>query len=331
MLLPHHATSPTSTSTTSASDPSREPLLTLSERAALPGLDPLPSSPTGALRTRPSSHPYLSGNYAPVTQELPLTACRLAPGFSARSIPRELAGGQYVRNGGNPAPGYMDSERAAHWFDGDGMLAGVLFKRTGKGKARRTDGDVVGDEEEEEDKEEIEPLFVNRFIQTDVKSLTPESIRKPLIPSIATLVSPSVSYFSLLLAVLRTFLWYAMTWLPGLGLLDDDGGSGNGEKAKRLSVANATVWWHDGKVLAGCESGPPMWVQLPKFETVGWYTGQDRAATPPSTAAAAVPTKKQTTKKGWAHGWNPLLKHFMEYTTAHVSDTARFPALRQRG
>lgn len=61
------------------------------------------------------THGYLSGNYAPVQDETPLTPCHVIHG----SIPREMAGGQYVRNGGNPmADG--DVNRESHWFDGDG-------------------------------------------------------------------------------------------------------------------------------------------------------------------------------------------------------------------
>ena len=43
-------------------------------------------------------HPYLSGNFAPIKRELPLTQCKIVEG----QIPIELSGGQYVRNGGNP-------------------------------------------------------------------------------------------------------------------------------------------------------------------------------------------------------------------------------------
>jgi len=234
-------------------------------------------SVASAPHTRPSTHPYLSGNYAPVYKELPLTPCKVVEG----RIPQELVGGQYVRNGGNPSPLHMDGERAAHWFDGDGMLAGVFFQR--------------------DEGEEVKPLFTNSYILTDVYGLTPSSARKPLIPSIATLVSPSVSYISLLLQVLRAFLFYALTWLPALGLDED-------EKGKRLSVANASIWYHDGKVLAGCESGPPMQIQLPRLETAGWYTAQEGGV-----------SENDKLGGGWSTGWSALQRHFMEYTTAHVS------------
>ena len=54
---------------------------------------------------------YLSGNYAPVTIELPLTPCDVTG-----KIPKELSGGQYVRNGGNPLVNDTHP-RDAHWFD----------------------------------------------------------------------------------------------------------------------------------------------------------------------------------------------------------------------
>lgn len=42
-------------------------------------------------------NPWLSGNFAPVKQELPLSPCSYVG-----SIPEEFAGGEYIRNGGNP-------------------------------------------------------------------------------------------------------------------------------------------------------------------------------------------------------------------------------------
>lgn len=60
------------------------------------------------------THGYLAGNYAPVTEETPLTPCTFVG-----SLPKELAGGQYVRNGGNPRAN-EDAGRESHWFDGDG-------------------------------------------------------------------------------------------------------------------------------------------------------------------------------------------------------------------
>ncbi|KAJ8606077.1 hypothetical protein MRB53_041232 [Persea americana] len=52
-----------------------------------------------------------------------------------RSIPEELADGEYVRNGSNPVSN-EDLGRDAHWFDGDGMLAGVSFNRDEDGKIK---------------------------------------------------------------------------------------------------------------------------------------------------------------------------------------------------
>ncbi len=63
------------------------------------------------------------GNFAPVDRVSPLTPC----GFDGQ-IPEELAGGEYVRNGANPLH-HDDPGIEAHWFDGDGMLTGVSFRR----------------------------------------------------------------------------------------------------------------------------------------------------------------------------------------------------------
>lgn len=63
------------------------------------------------LSARGEEHPYLSGNFAPVRTQLPLTDCKYIG-----HIPQELLGGQYVRNGGNPAVN-AEASRPAHWFD----------------------------------------------------------------------------------------------------------------------------------------------------------------------------------------------------------------------
>jgi carotenoid cleavage dioxygenase-like enzyme len=75
-------------------------------------------------------HPYLHGNFALIQKVRSLTHCS----FSG-TITEELSGGQYERNGGNPAAN-EDSRRDAHWFDGDAMLHGVVFKRQEDGSVR---------------------------------------------------------------------------------------------------------------------------------------------------------------------------------------------------
>jgi len=66
----------------------------------------LPAAPLVHPLTRRS---YLSGNFAPVTQTRPLTPCTVTG-----TVPRELVGGQYVRNGANPISN-KDLGRDAHW------------------------------------------------------------------------------------------------------------------------------------------------------------------------------------------------------------------------
>jgi len=54
-------------------------------------------------------HPFLKGNFAPVTEEFISYRCDV----SGR-IPDELLGGQYIRNGGNPV--YPPEKgRHYHW------------------------------------------------------------------------------------------------------------------------------------------------------------------------------------------------------------------------
>ncbi|KAI1431138.1 retinal pigment epithelial membrane protein [Xylaria sp. CBS 124048] len=185
-------------------------------------------------------HPYLSGNFAPIQQTRPLTRCS-----HTGNIPIELTGGQYVRNGGNPFTN-QDLTRDAHWFDGDGMLSGVLFQRASK---KNGNG--------------IEPYFVNQYILTDLflNAKDNPNLRRPLITSISTLIGGSP--FIIILTLIRGVLLVILSRLPG-----------SRRAIKKISVANTAVVYHDGRALATCESGPPMRVQLPNLETVGWFNGR---------------------------------------------------------
>ncbi|KAK7914031.1 retinal pigment epithelial membrane protein [Apiospora marii] len=182
---------------------------------------------------------YLSGNFAPIRRTLPLTPC-----IFEGDIPAELAGGQYVRNGGNPTTN-EDLGRDAHWFDGDGMLSGVLFRRSG------------------EKNTQVTPEFVNQYMLTDVylNAKGNRNLSRPILPSIATLVSGSL--VTILLVVMRTVFLAFLSALPG-----------SRQRIKKISVANTGVVYHDGRALATCESGPPLRFQLPGLETVGWYNGR---------------------------------------------------------
>ncbi|SFQ70175.1 carotenoid cleavage dioxygenase [Amycolatopsis arida] len=65
-------------------------------------------------------NPYLTGNYAPVSDEKTLTELEVTG-----TIPTHLDG-RYVRNGPNPI-GEIDQD-AYHWFLGDGMVHGVRLR-----------------------------------------------------------------------------------------------------------------------------------------------------------------------------------------------------------
>jgi carotenoid cleavage dioxygenase-like enzyme len=197
------------------------------------------SSSENNLPTPQPKHPYLSGNFAPIQQTLPLTPCSYTG-----TIPEELADGEYVRNGSNPVSN-EDLGRDAHWFDGDGMLTGVSF--------RKDDEDGA-----------IKPEFVNQFVLTDLylSAISSPRLRVPILPSIATLVNPLASIIYVTVRILRTVLLVILSHLPG-----------SKQKIKKISVANTNVVYHDGRALSLCESGPPMRIQLPGLETVGWYNG----------------------------------------------------------
>ncbi|TDZ27036.1 Carotenoid 9,10(9',10')-cleavage dioxygenase 1 [Colletotrichum orbiculare MAFF 240422] len=216
-------------------------------------------------------HPYLSGNFAPIQSCLPLTECPFEG-----TIPTDLAGGQYVRNGGNPITN-DDQGRAAHWFDGDGMLSGVLFRRAG------------------EKMTEIRPEFVNQYLLTDVYCFAKakSSLRRPVLPSIATLVNPAVSIFRIIFEVWRTLFLVFLSRLPGTG-----------RPIKKISVANTSVLFHNGRALATCESGPPLRFALPSLETIGWFNGRTAENEP-------------TSKDGSGFGGDGFMSFMKEWTTAH--------------
>lgn len=204
---------------------------------------------------------------------LPLTPCSYTG-----SIPEELAGGEYVRNGGNPVTNEALG-RDAHWFDGDGMLSGVSFRRTGE-------------------KGTIQPDFVNQYILTDVylSSKTTPSLRTPILPSIATLVNPMSSLIAIILRILRTITLVILSHLPGSQVA-----------IERISVANTAVLYHDGRALATCESGPPMRISLPGLETIGWFDGIYDEEEP-----------RKDNVPGFGGGGNSLVSFMREWTTAHV-------------
>jgi carotenoid cleavage dioxygenase-like enzyme len=216
-------------------------------------------------------HPYLHGNFAPIHRVLPLTPCSYTG-----TIPEELAGGEYVRNGGNPVTN-EDLGRDAHWFDGDGMLSGVAFRRLDNGS--------------------VIPEFVNQYILTDayLSTLTTPSLRLPIIPSIATLVNPASSLFLIVLRIFRTLFLVFLSNLPG-----------SQQVIKKISVANTGVLYHDGRALATCESGPPIRISLPGLETIGWYDGCKADGEP-------CPEEVQ----GDIFGGEGVLSFMKEWTTAH--------------
>lgn len=206
------------------------------------------------------------------------------------SIPRDLGGGQYVRNGGNPVTN-EDLGRDAHWFDGDGMLSGVLFRKAGeKGTA-------------------VQPEFVNQFLITDVyayaKGPSPpqedgecprRGLRRPVLPSIATLTNPTAGVFTIVWAVFRTILLVILSHLSRARY-----------PVKKISVANTSVVFHDGRALALCESGPPLRFSLPGLETIGWFSGRSAENEP----AHGILSKRA------GFGGGGVLSFMKEWTTAH--------------
>lgn len=174
-----------------------------------------------------------------------------------------------------------DLGRDAHWFDGDGMLSGVAFTRymDGEGGAR--------------------PEFVNQYILTDLylSTVSTAALKTPILPSIATLVDPLSSLLAIILRIVRTILLVLLSHLPG-----------SQQAIKKISVANTSIIYHDGRALATCESGPPMRVSLPGLETVGWFNGKRAEG-------------EMAGEDGPGFGGQGILSFMKEWTTAHVRVT----------
>ena len=142
----------------------------------------------------------------------------------------------------------------------------------------------------------IQPEFVNQYVLTDLylSSITSRMLETPILPSIATLVDPLSSLITIVLRIFRTITLVVLSRLPG-----------SVQAIKKISVANTAILYHDGRALATCESGPPMRVNLPGLETVGWFNG-----------------RKAEGENGGdpAHGFGGtgILSFMKEWTTAHV-------------
>ncbi|KAL1612014.1 hypothetical protein SLS60_000237 [Paraconiothyrium brasiliense] len=227
-------------------------------------------SQNGREKKQYATHPYLAGNFAPVTT----TSAPRPVGYSG-IVPDELQGGMYVRNGGNPISN-SDLGREAHWFDGDGMLTGVWFDRAAAGTQEPT------------------PRFVNQYVLTDLCLSTFENatLRTPITPSIATLVNPVARLVLIIWSIFRTAILILLSHLPG-----------SAQAIKRISVANTSILYHDGRALATCESGPPIRVQLPGLETVGWYDGNRTEGEPLQERRDDGPGFGGTGVNSWMREW----------------------------
>ena len=163
------------------------------------------------------------------------------------------------------------------------MLSGVSFRRTGE-------------------KGGIQPEFVNQYILTDVynSSKTSRSLKTPILPSIATLVNPMSSLITITLRILRTIFLVILSHLPG-----------SLQAIKKISVANTSILYHDGRALATCESGPPMRIALPTLDTIGWFNG--------------VASEGETVHaRGPGFGGEGPFGFMREWTTAHVRSATSY-------
>ncbi|KAF8328689.1 carotenoid oxygenase [Cantharellus anzutake] len=260
----------------------------------------------------PGGHPYLIGGFAPIHKEHPCTPCEVVG-----EIPIELCGGQYIRNGPNPLLN-DDLGRDAHWFDGDGMLCAVYFSPS--------QGNITT--------QRSTPYFTNRFIYTDVLSVTldyaslprlfstmrhPLELVRPLVISVATFSDPKLSLWNILkilLGMVRIIFYVLLSWCSPSRQRRHDNDVHPGRKRiglKQISTANTNIVWHDGYALALSETGPPMWVSLPGLETIDWI---DFALPPSQSRNVQSPSRKEVQHRAWSF-LQPLRTYFREWLAAH--------------
>ena len=131
------------------------------------------------------------------------------------------------------------------------------------------------------------PLYTNRHLATPLLTLTLLLLRSP-IPSIALLISPLSSLHRIVTAiVLAVFIAIrarlgvlsvantsVIWWGQGLGQeAAEENAKITDERDESLSSSAHTSITDldiDNRLLATCESGPPLEVRLPDLETVGW-------------------------------------------------------------
>jgi hypothetical protein len=158
------------------------------------------------------------------------------------------------------------------------MLSGVFFKADKK----------MG----------IQPEYLNQYVLTDVylaAEADPE-LRTPILPSIATLIDPRAALGWIVSRICRMIFYILRSFL-----------NNSPRPIKKISVANTNIIYHDGRVLATCESGPPIRVSLPDLETVGWFNGRRAEGEPPDLAPSLS-----------GFGGLGLTGFMKEWTTAHV-------------
>ncbi|KAJ9111657.1 hypothetical protein QFC19_001014 [Naganishia cerealis] len=147
-----------------------------------------------------------------------------------------------------------------------------------------------------EEEDGTAPLYTNRHLATPILSLSLLMARSPL-PSISLLISPLSSLHRIITAILHTFLLALQArvgtlsvantniiwWGSNLGMeADNEVAKGTSHFLETINGSqevrgNGTSEEKDGRLLALCESGPPLEVRMPGLETVGWDRLKDKS------------------------------------------------------
>lgn len=172
------------------------------------------------------------------------------------------------------------------------------------------------------------PLYTNRHLATPMLTLSLLLLRSA-IPSITLLVSPLTSLPRIVAAIFRALFLLARArvselsvantsvvwWGQGMGreaeaeiraemekeaerMLDTvpagaaGGGGGVRPGIARRPTGSAAGYKRDHRLLATCESGPPLEVRLPEFETVRWDRLED---------GQGEDLSSRRGKSGWRH------------------------------
>ncbi len=154
------------------------------------------------------------------------------------------------------------------------------------------------------------PRYTNRALTTQALNLS-LLLARTAVPSIALLIGPLNNLHRIATAVVHTLLialeagvgtlsvanTNMLWWGSGLG---EEAGGDEGQRGAEAACEAPARTRKDGRLLALCESGPPLEVRVPALETVDWDKLRETAQEGASVQSPR-PRSLNMVRRGW--GW----------------------------